>query len=323
MIINYLILAHTNPLQVRKLIAALNHTNSYFYVHVDLKAEIAPFKDALKDFRNLYILPEHQRETCNWGGMGIVRATFTMLKLVEESRKNGYAVLLSGQDYPVKSSDYINSYFQSNPGKDFISWFPLPSNRWVRGGMDRLNHYKIELSQNKGDFVQLPSLHSRDFYSFDTLKKLVKVIFRGKTSSLRVLSNKKSFPDYLKPNGGDTWWALNTETVSKILEFVQNHSDLIQYMSNSTLPDEILFQSLVLEINKDHLDSIHNCLTFVNWSGSRDAPSPQTFTPEDLPRLRELSPDFLFARKFDMQLYPELPDRIENEVWPAYVKKEV
>ncbi|NHE55601.1 beta-1,6-N-acetylglucosaminyltransferase [Cyclobacterium plantarum] len=320
MTINYLILAHTNPLQVKKLVTALNHKNSYFYVHVDLKAKLSPFKDALREFPNLYMLPENQRETCNWGGIGIVKATFTMLKLVDQRGKKGYAVLLSGQDYPIKSIDYIDSFFQSNEGKDFISWFSLPTTIWARGGMDRLNWYKIDLSDNRGDFVQLPSIHAKEFYSFDSFKKLVKSISRGKIKELQVLLYKKSFPAYLKPYGGDTWWALNTETISKILTFIQDHPDLLKYLADSLLPDEMLFQSLVLELNKENLGQIHDCLTYVNWSGSIDDPSPQTFTTEDIPRLRDLSPNFLFARKFDIISNPQLLDSIEQEVWPAYVK---
>ncbi|MDN3686563.1 beta-1,6-N-acetylglucosaminyltransferase [Cyclobacterium jeungdonense] len=320
MTINYLILAHTNPPQVKRLVAALNQKNTRFYVHVDLKTNLSPFKEALSEFPNLYLLPEDQRETCNWGGIGIVKATLTMLRLVEESGEKGYVVLLSGQDYPVKSKDYIGTYFQNNAGSDFISWFSLPTSRWTRGGMDRINRYKIDLSDKKGDFVQLPSIHSREFYSFGCLKKLVKVISRKKVSKLSVLLYKKKFPPYLKPYGGDTWWALRTETTSKILRLIRTHADLMKFMNFSNLPDEMLFQSLVLEINKENLDSIKNSLTYANWSG-KDETSPRTFTPEDLLRLKALPPDFLFARKFDLNLYPQLLDSIEQELLPDQSKK--
>ncbi|WP_162417034.1 beta-1,6-N-acetylglucosaminyltransferase [Cyclobacterium roseum] len=316
MTINYLILAHTNPPQAKKLVAALNQKNTRFYIHVDLKTSIFPFQCALSEFPNLYLLPENQRETCVWGGIGIVKATLTMLKLIEEKGDKGYVVLLSGQDYPVKSKDYITAYFRKNVGKDFISWFPLPATQWTRGGMDRLNRYKINLSHKKGDFVQLPSIHSREFYKFECLKKLVKLISRMKVRELPVLFYKKHFPSYLTPYGGDTWWALTTETTSKILAYIRNHRDLLTYMAHSNLPDEMMFQSMVLEINKGNLDKIHHSLTYANWSG-KDENSPHTFTPDDIPRLKGLSPDFLFARKFDSEPYPDLLDRIEQEVWPT------
>ncbi|MBD3627952.1 beta-1,6-N-acetylglucosaminyltransferase [Cyclobacterium sp.] len=319
MTIHYLILAHTNPLQVKKLVAALNQEHTRFYVHVDLKSTISPFKDALRKFSNLYLLTEGQRESCNWGGMGIVNATLTMLKLVEKSGKEGYVVLLSGQDYPVKSRDYIATYFKNNFGNDFISCFPIPATQWSKGGMDRINRYKIDLSEKKGDYVQLPSINSKEFYRFECLKKLVKVVARKKIKELPVLLHKKSFPSYLKPFGGDTWWALKTETISKILVYIQYHSDLLTFMAYSNLPDEMLFQSLVLEINKDNSDNIKNSLTYANWSGG-DEPSPQTFSTKDIPRLKDLSPDILFARKFDINPNPELLDRIEEEVWTRPVK---
>lgn len=314
MTINYLILAHTKPVQVKKLVVALNQENTRFYVHVDLKTNLAPFLEALSEFSNLHLLPEDQRETCHWGGIGIVKATLTMLKLVEENGEKGYVVLLSGQDYPVKSKEYIATYFQNNNSKDFISWFPLPAPRWTRGGLDRLDRYKINLSNKKGDFILLPTVHSREFFTFECLKKLMKLISRMKVRELGLLFNKKTFPTYLKPYGGDTWWSLRTDTTSKILTYIRQHKDLLTYMTYSKLPDEMIFQSIILEITKGNLDKPQSSLTYANWSGN-DENSPRTFTPEDLPRLKNLSPDFLFARKFDLELFPKLLDRIEQEVW--------
>jgi hypothetical protein len=91
-------------------------------------------------------------------------------------------------------------------------------------------------------------------------------------------------------------------------------------MAHSNLPDEMIFQSIVLEVNKRNLDEIHHSLTYANWSG-KDENSPHTFTHEDIPRLKGLSADFLFARKFDSKTYPDLLDRIEQEVWPTQGEK--
>jgi len=313
MTINYLILAHTNPLQVKKLVAALNQDNAWFYIHIDRKEDALPFKDVLGEFPNLFLLPEEQRQRCTWGGMGIVSATLTMLRLLEEHKRNGYAVLMSGQDYPIRSNAYINSYFQQNKDTDFISCFPLPSPYWTNGGLDRLRCYKIDLSDKKGDFVLLPSIQSSEFYRLESLKKLAKVLLRKKTGKLRVLLKRKAFPAYLEPYGGDTWWALKTETTSKILAFIQSHRELLTFMNHSNLPDEMLFHSVIQEIYKGSPGKISRSPTFANWSGL-DEPSPRTFVPEDLPRLKNLPLDFLFARKFDANQFTELLEPLDQEL---------
>lgn len=313
MTINYLILAHTNPLQVKKLVEALNQDNVWFYVHIDRKEDALPYQDVLCEFPNLYLLTEEQRQRCTWGGIGIVSATLTMLRLLEEHKRDGYAVLMSGQDYPIRSNAYIRSYFQQNEGVDFISCFPLPSPYWTNGGLDRLRCYKIDLSDRRGDVVLLPSIQSSGFYRLESMKKLAKVLIRKKTGKLRVLLQRKAFPAYLEPYGGDTWWALKTETTSNILAYIQNHQELLTFMKHSNLPDEMLFHSIVQEIYKGSPEKIAHSPTFANWSGL-DEPSPRTFEPEDLPRLKNLPFDFLFARKFDANRFPELLETLDEEL---------
>lgn len=41
--IAYLILAHHQPAHLRRLLAALDTDNAYFFVHVDAKVDSAPF----------------------------------------------------------------------------------------------------------------------------------------------------------------------------------------------------------------------------------------------------------------------------------------
>jgi hypothetical protein len=313
MTINYLILAHANPRQVKKLVGALTHYDTWFYVHIDRKEDLLPYRDALSEFPNLYLLPDEERVRCTWGGMGIVSATLTMLRLIHEQQREGYAVLMSGQDYPIRSNEYIRRYFLRNRGTDFISCFSLPSPYWTNGGLDRLRRYKIDLSEKRGDFVQVPSVQSREVYRLDSLKKLAKVLVRKNPGKLRVLLQPKAFPTYLAPFGGDTWWALKTETTSNILAFVQNHDDLLTFMSHSNLPDEMVFQSIVRKLNKHYRGKILGSPTYANWSGM-DEPSPRTFLPEDLLRLKNLPHGILFARKFDMDRFPELLETVDREI---------
>lgn len=313
MTINYIILAHTNVSQVKRMIKALEGDETHFYLHVDLKTNIAPFIDAFNDFSNLTFLPGDKRQICNWGGMGIVNATVTAMQMIVDERRNGYCIVLSGQDFPVKSNGFIKSFLEDNYGTEFISCFPLPTPKWSGGGMPRIERYKFDLSAKKGDYVLLPSIFDRDFYTVRSFRKLMKFLLRGKLIDLMKIIPRRKFPANLKPYGGDTWLALTSETVSEILKYLKDHPDFLKYIELCHLPDEIIFQSLVMEILKNKRNLIRDTLTYAKWV-EPDAPSPEIFTLNDLQFLKELPAEKLFARKFDSNVDYRIIDKIEEEI---------
>ena len=119
--INYIILAHKNPLQVKRLVEKLNTPDSFFYIHIDGSFKIEPFKMLLSTLKNVFFL--EKRENCAWGDIAIVKATITGLEQIIRDQRTGYCILLSGQDYPLKSNDRIQSFFTSNYGINFIDTF--------------------------------------------------------------------------------------------------------------------------------------------------------------------------------------------------------
>ncbi|MFC4872887.1 beta-1,6-N-acetylglucosaminyltransferase [Negadavirga shengliensis] len=321
MITNYIILAHTNPSQVKRMIAALNDDKTtHFYVHVDLKTDIDPFITALESFQNLIFLPPEKRQVCNWGGMGIVNATLTAMQMIVKNKEKGYAIILSGQDFPIKSKSFINAFLNKNYGTEFISGFPLPTPKWTEGGMWRIERYKFELSSKKGDYVLLPSFFDRDFYAIPSLKKLAKFVLKGRVLDLIKIIPKRKFPNYLKPYGGDTWLGFTTETVSEILQYLTDHPDFLEYIEGCHLPDEIIFQTLVWEIFKDRQHLIKDSLTYAKWV-EPNAPSPEIFTSKDLRFLSELPEGKLFARKFDASRDSDIMDELEKQVLSAHPVK--
>ncbi|WP_339923309.1 beta-1,6-N-acetylglucosaminyltransferase [uncultured Cyclobacterium sp.] len=309
--INYIVLVHKNPYQIRSIITKLNHKDTWFYVHVDQKTNIAPFQALLQEIPNVTLIPDELREICNWGGIGVVKACLAIFRMIIDNGREGYAVLLSGQDYPIKSNTYIAEYFKKHSGTDFITCFSLPSSNWSFEGMNRLSHYKIDLSNKRGDFIQLPSIWSKEFYNFQSFKKLLKLTLSKKGRYLSKLLRKKKFPSYIKPYGGDTWWALSTNTIDKILQFLEIHPDLLNFMAFSNLPDEMIFQSIVIELYGEDYKNIKNSVTYSNWSGL-DKSSPEIFTPEGLGKIKSISPDILFARKFDLEKHPNIYELVEN-----------
>jgi len=130
----YLILAHGNPEQLARLVAALP-ANSPVLIHFDLRADAALYERAVKLLSNRPRLQFVKRHKCWWGAFGIVRGTISLIQaLIATDMHFDYATLLSGSDYPIKSNYEIAMFLDRNRGREFIESFLLTvQNRWSDG----------------------------------------------------------------------------------------------------------------------------------------------------------------------------------------------
>ena len=144
---NYLILSHKNPQQVCRLINRLDDGTSEFFVHVDLKSNLEEF-EILNSLKNTKIIPE--REKCIWGDFSIVRATLHLLENSIKHGNKGFTILLSGQDYPIKSNQFINSFLANHIDFNFIEVQDLQGRK---GGIARA---EIVQGAQEARLVKLP-----------------------------------------------------------------------------------------------------------------------------------------------------------------------
>ncbi|OEY71663.1 beta-1,6-N-acetylglucosaminyltransferase [Salegentibacter salarius] len=311
--INYLILAHNNPKQLLRLVRHLNEPDVYFYIHIDKKANQLLFEKILMSYQNLKFVPLRKRKKIHWGDVSMVTATLELMNQVSEDQRNGYSILLSAQDYPITSNQYIYDFLKRNYGKSFISLFKIPHPGWENGGLPRLNKYKINKSSQRKHFLMLPSIFDREFYSWETFGK---INFLRKTGRWRKVFNifkKRKFPDLLEPFGGGQWWALPIEIVNRILSFHNTHPEYLKYHKYTLAPDEIFFHSIIAFLQKEKHFDIKRSLTYVNWERP-SGPLPITFLKEDFDELKEASKNHLFARKFDIERDTEILDEIDKEL---------
>jgi hypothetical protein len=311
--INYIILAHKNPEQLKRLILKLTTTCTYFYIHIDRGVDLEPFQKELYGAKNIYFLTSTEREKGNWGDIGIVKATINALKKVVAHKRNGYCILLSGQDYPLQTNEHIQRFFSKNREHHFITAYSLPHSQLDRGGLSRINRYKINKSQKRGHFLLLNSIFQSEFYSLETLGQLNFLRKSAKWKDFLQIFKKRKFPEYLKPYAGSQWWALSIPSIKKILSFIDAHPEYSKYHHYSLLPDEMFFQSIIIHIEKTEKLGISKSLTYVNWERPT-GPLPVTFKTEDYKELKEASKDYLFARKFDIKQDSEILDEIDKNL---------
>jgi hypothetical protein len=131
----YIVLAHRLPAQVGRLVDRLDAEATSFFVHVDRNAGEAPYREVaarLGGRPNVHLLP---RVACAWGTWSLVAATLGGLRRVLQSgAAPDYVVLLSGQDYPLRSPAQIAAFFAARRGAAFIRASPLPDFGWFPDG---------------------------------------------------------------------------------------------------------------------------------------------------------------------------------------------
>lgn len=314
--INYIILAHKNPEQIKRLVRRLSDFNVFFYIHIDKSVDIIPFINQFENFENVFFIENHKRQNGTWGDIGIVKATINAIKKIILDSRKGYIVLLSGQDYPIQSNDNIFTFLNKSYGLNYIDFFPIPFQYWHNQGIDRLNSYKINLSNRREHFIQIYSVFDKEFYTRSHVKKIYALILNNKFLELVNAFKKRKFPKTLIPYGGSQWWTITTDVAEKIFIFLQENPNYLKYHKYSLLPDEMFFQSILLNLARkdDTIKIKNNSLTYTNWT-RKGCTLPVTFQTNDLTELLECTNnDKFFARKFDVDLDEEIMNLLDKRV---------
>ncbi|WP_432723607.1 hypothetical protein R0381_000927 [Jeongeupia wiesaeckerbachi] len=261
----YLVLAHTAPAQLARLIGRLSAPDVHVYVHVDANTPADVFADmqAAAPAGTRFIA----RRPCRWGGFSLVAAT---LELMRAARADGcdWLVLLSGADYPIKShADIVARLSQG----DVAGYLDLRS----EAGFDVRYRWQAWHPE---------ALNGRP--AGRALQKLQ----RG----LRHLGLRRRPPPPLTAVwAGSQWWCLRHDAVDAVLRFCDEYPKAVDFFRSTLVPDEMFIQTVLMRTPlADRL--ARDPLRHLVWTPG--AWSPATLTEADLPAL--LASDALFARKF-------------------------
>lgn len=282
----YLINAHRNPEQLKRLIETLNTDNSKFYIHIDLKSNLNDFTGIIKGENIIFI---EKRVNCIWGDFSQVRATLNLVEAALLNDSDSYFVFLSGQCYPIKPIKSIHQFLEKNKLDNFID-IDKATDVWSKEECDRrFNLYRVNKSGERNDYSMIKPA---------SVKKIFKLLIKNKidfSTSIEMLSEKKKpFEMY----GGSSWWAMNFNTLSKVQQYVNNNE--LSFFKYTTCSDEVFFQSILKELIKNGEKINHQrSLTYVNWEREECIDSPVTFKYDDFSELTGQPESKLFARKFD------------------------
>jgi hypothetical protein len=306
----YIILAFDEPNQIKRLISSLNSESVFFYIHVDKKVDQNPFELFLNEFNNVKFVDTKNRNEISWGDNKMVKSILNLLKLVNEYHKFGYCVLLSNNDYPIKSNESIRQYFVNKYGNSFIAINKLDPESNIFN--QRLKSYKFDLSKKRKDLVLIPSIWDKSFFSLKNLISIKKIVARKQFLNLRKILIKRTHPFGIIPYWGSPWWSIPIEIINEILEFCDNNSKFVKFHEETFISDEIFFQTILFHLKFQGKINTKFDVRCTYMKFKENESSPEILLESDYQEIINLSERFLFARKFDSRIDNQIISMIDN-----------
>ncbi len=283
----YLILAHKNFGQLRKLITLLDDKRNDIFVHVDKKAnfDITEWTGACKE-SSLHFIKE--RLAVNWGGVSIMRAELRLLEAATAAGHYKYYHLLSGMDLPIKSQDTIHKFFEENDGKEFINYW-----KFKKTTESRFRYYTV-FPEGAGFF----------------LTNLANNIVKGLQMLLGIQINRDVDFKF-----ASQWFSIT----DGLARYVLSHEGWLEKVFRHTNTcDEIFLATVVWK--SDYRKNLYcgiseapnsvsmGNMRFIDWSRGESVRHPWTFRASDYDLL--MGTPHLWARKFDENVDNEIIERI-------------
>ena len=205
------ILAHDQPRHLSELVSALRCDWIRVFIHIDKKADIAPFKALTSEDGSVVVfLSDDERIRVNWGGFSQIEATLSLLHAsLNCGERFDRFCLLSGSDFPIK-----------------------PLNAMRHGLNSRKEFMRVDRRLDASD----DNSHCR----------YVRFFISGISRLPRkLIKNPPDVYDRISLYHGSNWWALTEGCIEYIVDYIDRNQDYTDFHRYTNCPDEIFFHSIV------------------------------------------------------------------------------
>ena len=254
-------MAHNHSEHLLRLVNALDCKGAAFYIHIDKKTDVAPFHSLLEKRENIHFLSN--RISANWMGFSLVEVS---LRLLERAVHDvfDYCLQLSGVDYPIKSNEYLFSFFEKAENEYLTFWRLQDRPSWQH---KVLYYYFIDAIPIRGWSTNSDPVYWRR-------------LFWGRFFKYQHYMPKRRFLKNMTPYGGSDWWTLSYECAKYALRFVKENPSFKRFYKYTAAPCEMFFQTIVL--NSAWATHVENYDNYKRWSEERSRLKSQS-EPEMLP----------------------------------------
>lgn len=269
--IAYLVIAYTDPEQLKSLVERLTQ-DADVYIHINASVEIEPFLKVLeKNSKPHSFRFSRERYKIVWGGFSILKATFSLMEQAMENDSYDRFVLLTGLDYPIKSDDTIQRFFQKYADMEFIHAAP------VTGEMHEHLYYR-DCRDNR-------ALH----WWFGQYNRILKKLGKKGKKDFVVCGGERILLYGIAPK-----WALSGKCATWLLQFYKNNTKFNRYFQLMHAPDDFYVATAVYHSPfREKIEAERDIFKIIWLPEDRGA---KVLEEEDLDEL--VLCDQLYAKKF-------------------------
>ena len=281
----YLIMAHTQPELLKKLLQMLDNERNDIYLHIDCKAKDYPLDEVaavLKKSKCIFT----ERTDVKWGSYSQINCEMILLKEAVKT-EHAYYHLLSGMDLPIKSQNEIFAFFEKYDGLEFVD-------------EDEAVISEVSLSRVK---------YAHKFYGKAGSVKDILGALSTKGQKLLGVDKTKKYGDIIFQKGRN-WFSITHELAKLVVE---KEAWIQEVFGQSVCGDELFLQTVAR--NSDYAEKICNPNTmpevpdtrYIDWKRGRNN-NPYVFREDDFEELKNALG--LFARKFDLNVDKKIVEKL-------------
>lgn len=298
----YLIIAHSNYEQLRRLIKYLDNKDTDFYIHINALVDM-PDTELFKNSVSYSQVTFTERVNVVWGEYGILEAMLVALETALSSKREyDYYHVLTGVDLPIKTKKYIDLFFEQNlfnnaSGGKLKTNYVYVDEFMTEENMSRVTKYNLFVKywRYKNRYIQKAAR------GINKLGYWVQKIAR--------VNRFRNFDGYIYK--GAPWWSVTYDCAKFIIDNKAWMKERFSYMTFGA--DELAVQTLIM--NSEYKNSLfypenkknnNMNVRLIDWKRGR----PYTWQLKDFEEL--LRTEHLYARKFDERFDKAIIDKIYN-----------
>lgn len=316
----YMVMAHKNMEQIKRLIYRLETGGGDIYVHVDstvCQEDFLHLREQCQSDRCFFIQPRMHGVLDDPSLIDITMLCINkaLLSAQDNDFHYDYYALISGQDYPIKPVKWIESQLERT--------YPMPYIESYSKSENGENAAVQKYDRSRGLILYrnwvLGNFHGIIRKSLQGAGVLMRKVLKFCNQTTAQKLQRQGITVCM----GSAWWILPDKIIEPVFEAYKKKDGLIQTLINeSVTPEETFFQTIcrdksyesLFDLNGEKKD-LRNCKTYTDFgrkSNRKPVCHPYVLTIEDFERLKQST--CWFARKFDESVDVSIIQKIETEL---------
>lgn len=319
-----LLLVHKSPEQLEHLLRRMDDNRFDIYIHVDAKSDINQFKGVKNQVKASEVIFVKERIKTYFNDFSLVKATVNTIKEAI-SKEYKYYILLTGQDYPIKSNDYIYEKLSNDYPISYIDMYGVEESfskgvRWV----EHIGYSYF--SQNIRKFLLNMIGNKLYFSKFGYVVKIIPKMYDMIMTRFAFSPRAKLKNTEYVYSAGSHFWILPDISVKHIIQKFDNDTCINNIFKHIAAPEESYFQTILssmsnLKLSDGMYDQFSSrrkemdnpSLRLIKWyeNGQHTSGHPAIWKMEDAHIIEEA--EALFARKFDINIDSDIINYLDRK----------